>query len=85
MSASKVVVPTPDEIRAWPVTVSVPIAGSAWGIGQRGSYLLARQGSFPVPVLRLGGTLRVSRAAVLAELGIPEAAPTVREDAQQAA
>jgi hypothetical protein len=85
MTASKVVVPTPDEIRAWKVTVSVPVAGSAWGIGPRGSYQLARQGAFPVPVLRLGGILRVKRSEVLSALGIPEVAPAGLGDSQEAA
>lgn len=66
-------VPTPDEIRAWPVTVDVPTAGRAFGVGRDESYRLAREGRFPVPVLRLGRYLRVSRAAVLAALGVTEA------------
>ena len=85
MTASKVVVPTPDEIRAWPVTVSVPIAGSAWGIGARGSYQLARSGGFPVPVLRLGCSLRVTRSSVLSALGISDVTTTVGDSSQEAA
>jgi hypothetical protein len=66
--------PTADEIRAWPVTVDIQTAGRAWGLGRDQAYRLARQGSFPVPVLRLGRYLRVTRAAVLAALGIDESA-----------
>ena len=69
-------VPTPDEVRAWPVTVDVPTAGRAFGIGRDEAYRLAREGTFPVPVLRLGRYLRVSRAAVLAALGVPDSAPS---------
>ncbi|HKT00404.1 MAG TPA: DNA-binding protein [Rugosimonospora sp.] len=68
-------VPTPDEVRAWPVTVDVPTAGRAFGIGRDEAYRLAREGTFPVPVLRLGRYLRVSRAAVLAALGVPDPVP----------
>jgi hypothetical protein len=63
-------VPTAEEIRAWPVTVDVPMAGTAWGLGRDQSYQLAREGRFPVPVLHLGRYMRVTRAAVLEALGI---------------
>ncbi len=76
MTASKVRVPTPEEIRTWPATVSVPTAGSPWGVGPRGAYDLARRGEFPVPVLRLGSKLRVTRSSIMAALAIPEVAPT---------
>ena len=65
--------PSVDEIRAWPVTVDVRTAGRAWGLGRDQSYRLARDGRFPVPVLRLGRRLRVTRAAVLDALGIADA------------
>ncbi len=69
-------VPTLDEIRAWPVTIDVPTAGRAFGVGRDESYRLAREGHFPVPVLRLGRYLRVTRAAVLAALGVGEQFPS---------
>jgi predicted DNA-binding transcriptional regulator AlpA len=65
-------VPTPDEVRAWPVTVDVRTAGRAWGLGRDQAYRLAREGSFPVPVLRLGRYLRVTRASILEALGIDD-------------
>jgi predicted DNA-binding transcriptional regulator AlpA len=65
-------VPSVEEIRAWPVTVDVRTAGNAWGIGRDQAYRLAREGRFPVPVLRIGRYLRVSRAAVLHALGIED-------------
>ena len=67
--------PTVEEIRSWPVTVDVQMAGRAFGIGRDQAYRLAREGQFPVPVLRLGRYLRVTRAAVLDALGITDAAP----------
>jgi predicted DNA-binding transcriptional regulator AlpA len=39
-------------------------------MGRDQAYKLAREGRFPVPVLRLGRSLRVTRAAVLEALGI---------------
>ncbi len=67
--------PTVEEIRAWPVTVDIQTAGRAWGLGRDQAYRLAREGRFPVPVLRLGRYLRVTRAAVLQALGIDDAQP----------
>ena len=63
-------VPTVSDVRAWPVTVDVQTAGRAFGLGRDQAYRLAREGSFPVPVLRLGRYLRVSRAAVLKALDV---------------
>jgi hypothetical protein len=74
-------IPTPDEIRAWPVTVDVPTAGRAFGIGRDESYQLARQGHFPVPVLHLGRYLRVTRAAVLSALGVNDSPPAQADTA----
>ncbi|MEW2539303.1 DNA-binding protein [Micromonospora chalcea] len=64
-----VTVPTPEEIRGWPATVSVVDAGRCFGAGRDLSYDLARQGAFPCPVLRLGRRLVVTRAALLQALG----------------
>jgi hypothetical protein len=66
-------VPTPDEIRRFRATVDVPTAGRCWGLGRDASYRLARTGRFPVPVLELGGRLRVARSSIMKALGIPEA------------
>ncbi|MFF0122948.1 DNA-binding protein [Micromonospora arida] len=70
-----VTVPTVDEVWAFPVTVDVPTAGRCFGIGRDLSYDLARQGAFPVPVLRLGRRLVVTRAALLRALGEATEAP----------
>jgi predicted DNA-binding transcriptional regulator AlpA len=68
---------TREELLALPVVLDVPTAGRAYGIGERHAYELARQGEFPVPVLRLGRLLRVRRADLLADLapGVSEAGP----------
>lgn len=73
-------VPTVDEIRSWPVTVDVLTAGRAFGLGRDQAYRLAREGAFPVPILRMGRSLRVSSAALMRLLDI-EAAPTRSNDA----
>lgn len=64
--------PSAAEVRRWPVTVGVVDAGRCWGLGRDQSYDLARLGEFPVPVLRLGARLVVTRAALLAALGIAD-------------
>jgi hypothetical protein len=64
--------PTVDEIRSWPVTIDIQTAGRAFGIGRDQAYRLAHDGSFPVPILRLGRYLRVTRASVLSALGIED-------------
>jgi len=67
--------PTVDEIRSWPATVDIQTAGTAFGIGRDQAYRLAHDGSFPVPVLRLGRYFRVTRASVLKALDIADIAP----------
>lgn len=71
---STIDVPTAEQVRQLPVVVDVPTAGRCFGLGRDGSYDLARQGQFPVPVLRLGRSLRVTRASLLQALGINEEA-----------
>lgn len=61
-----------EEVLALPVTVDVPTAGRCFGLGRRVSYQLAREGAFPVPVLQLGRSLRVTQASLLTALGIPK-------------
>ncbi len=68
---------TRDQLLALPAVVDVPTAGRAYGLGRDTSYALARSGKFPVPVLRLGRSLRVRSAHLIADL-VPngsEAAP----------
>ncbi len=75
-------VPTIDEIRSWPVTVDVRTAGLAFGIGRDQSYRLACEDAFPVPVLRMGRRLRVSRAAVMSLLDIDNGPPSLTTTAK---
>lgn len=63
---------TPHELRALPLTVSIVEAGRPFGLGRDASYDLARRGEFPVPVLRVGRRWVVTRAALLAGLGVDD-------------
>lgn len=65
---------SPEEVRRLPVTVDIVTAGRCWGLGRNMSYRLARADRFPVPVLTLGARLIVTRASVLAALGIEDRA-----------
>lgn len=51
-------------------TLSVPEAGAELGLGRGTSYELARQGEFPVRVLKIGSRYRVSRADLDRYLGV---------------
>ncbi|MER5227340.1 hypothetical protein ABT032_44710 [Streptomyces flaveus] len=51
-----------DELLSLPVTVDVETAGRAFGLGRTVAYRLARDGEFPVPVMRVGNKYRVSSA-----------------------
>jgi hypothetical protein len=62
----------PDELRNLPVSVDVVTAGRAFGMGRTRAYQLARRGEFPVRVLRLGNSYRVTRADLLRALGETE-------------
>lgn len=53
-------------------TISVPEAGAVLGLGRGTAYELARQGEFPVRVLKIGSRYRISRADLNRYLGINE-------------
>jgi predicted DNA-binding transcriptional regulator AlpA len=58
-----------DELRALPPVIDLPTAARVLGIGRTVAYRLVRTGEWPTPVLRLGGTIRVPTAPLLALLG----------------
>lgn len=65
--------PTVAEILAKPATMPwYPDAASAWGYGKTKAYRAAKQGTAPVPILKLDGRYVVTRSALLAALGIPD-------------
>lgn len=63
---------TREELLNLPVAVDVPTAGRALGLSRTTAYRLAQQGQLPVPVLKLGRALRVTRASLLNALGVAE-------------
>ncbi len=65
---------SPTELRSLPSVVDLVTAGRAFGIGRTKSHELVRAGEFPVPVLRLGNSYRVTRADLLRALGESPAA-----------
>lgn len=61
---------TREELLALPASIDLVTAGRALGIGRTLAHELARQGEFPVRVLRLGNRYRVPTAEVLRALGV---------------
>lgn len=63
------VIPRPiGDLYGLPTTVDIRTAGQFFAIAADTCYRHARTGQFPVPVLRIGGRYRVTRAALLAAL-----------------
>jgi hypothetical protein len=60
---------TRDELLSLPVAVDLPTAGRALGLGRTKSHELARAGTFPVAVLRVGVQYRVRTADLRRYLG----------------
>ena len=67
------------ELLALPVTVDVPTAARALGLGRSTAYELARRGEFPCRVLRVGRSYRVPTADLMRVLGVE---PTTPQEAQ---
>jgi hypothetical protein len=76
---------TPDEIRALDAAVDLPTAGRCFKLGRSKAYELARSGKFPVEVLPLGAKFCVTRASIMAKLGIEDAPADGEHAAQDAA
>jgi predicted DNA-binding transcriptional regulator AlpA len=56
--------PTLDEIKSWPATVSVADAARALGISRSQFYDLVRNGDEPVKILKLG-SMRVVTSSLI--------------------
>jgi excisionase family DNA binding protein len=65
------------ELLALPVTVDVPTAARALGLGRSTAYELARRGEFPCRVLRVGSSYRIPTADLMRVLCIEP--PTLEE------
>ena len=60
---------TPENIRQLGMTTDVGTAGAILGIGRSKAYELAKNGDFPVAILRIGRRYLVPTSAILALLG----------------
>ncbi|ADJ48804.1 integrase/resolvase-related protein [Amycolatopsis mediterranei S699] len=58
------------EVAALPAVVDLMTAARALGIRRTTAYALARGGSFPCPVFRVGAAYRVPTSGVLRLLGL---------------
>ncbi len=56
---------TEQEIRGLGMTTDVEVAGAILGIGRTKAYEMAKNGEFPVKILRIGRCYRVSVPALL--------------------
>jgi len=74
MSASKDGL-TRAELLALPVTVDVPTAARALGLGRSTAYELARRDEFPCRVLRVGSSYRIPTADLMRVLCIEPPTP----------
>jgi excisionase family DNA binding protein len=57
---------TADDLRALPAVIDVPTAARVLGIGRTAAYRLVRDGRWSTPLIRVGGTVRVPTAPLLA-------------------
>lgn len=73
---------SPAEISTLPAVIDLVTAGRALGLGRTKSYQLARAGSFPCRILRVGKSYLVPTADLLVLLGLDVAATqrSVQED-----
>jgi hypothetical protein len=60
---------TIEAIRALGATTDVQTAGAILRIGRTKAYKMVREGSFPVPVLRIGRRILVTTPTILTLLG----------------
>ncbi|WP_019204564.1 hypothetical protein [Tsukamurella sp. 1534] len=61
---------TQDELDRAGLTVDVPTAGRAFGLGKSQSYVYAEQGKFPFRVHQIGHRKAVATADLRAALGL---------------
>lgn len=60
---------TPESVRQLGLTTDVATAGSILGIGRTKAYELAKNGEFPVAIVRVGRRYLVPTSALLTLLG----------------
>jgi hypothetical protein len=65
---------TAEDVLALPVTVDLLTAGEVLGMRRNATYQTARDGRFPVPLIRVGSRYRVAAADLRRALGLTPAA-----------
>jgi hypothetical protein len=63
---------THEELMALPVSFSLATGAKAFGIGRTLAYELHRKGEFPCRVLKIGNSLKVTRADLFRALGMAD-------------
>ncbi|PCG88020.1 hypothetical protein CIB93_00955 [Streptomyces sp. WZ.A104] len=71
---------TGDELLALPAVIDLDTSNQALMIGRSTGYGLAKQGKYPVKVLRLGNAYRVVTADLLKLLGLEREQPGGERD-----
>ena len=71
---------TDAEVAGLPVAVDLETAGRAFGIGRTKAHELARAGTFPCRVLRVGAKYRVPRSEIFRVLGIEPTTTSAQAD-----
>jgi hypothetical protein len=66
--------PTLVEIRAWPATVGVPVAATAYGFSRSHAYDLVARGEFPARVIKVARRYVVVTADIIRQLSATEQA-----------
>ncbi|WP_157436479.1 helix-turn-helix transcriptional regulator [Actinospica robiniae] len=77
---SRTTPPSPNSPSELPPVVNVVTAAAWLGVGRTTAYRLAANGTFPVPVLRIGTSLRVPTAPLLRLLDIEPSTAAPREE-----
>jgi excisionase family DNA binding protein len=67
---------TIDAVRALAAMIDIETAGAVLGIGRSKSYEMAKNGEFPVRIVRIGRRYLVPTSAILALLGIDDGSAT---------
>jgi excisionase family DNA binding protein len=70
--------PPPPDLNALPPVLDLRQAARLLGIGRTTAYKLAREGTFPVPLIRIGASYKVPAAPLRALLTNPSPTPVRR-------
>ena len=68
----EITTPSKQDALDFPLTGDIVAAGRFFGLGRDAAYRAIREGTYPMPVLKIGGRYRVTRASLLEALGIKD-------------